>query len=316
MENFNKSRFLAYGAWDLAINKKLYKNIAVTIFVLYLGITTLGFFARAGLMGMTNNLYDIGVLQTYSWLSNAVVWVAAISAGFMFHNLLTRQSRITELTIPASYQEKFWWHLLIAVICPLIVSWLSFAVCDLFNMALTAIFFSPANVQSMVALTFAKPTADDFMNMLNMRVQMTPGMQGELAQLNITKFIEHVFDIMGPWRWILAFVPVFMYSGFYSFINSIKYKNNIPLSIVISIAIFIILVILITVSLFSFIAVAGLSDYPGPEPPYSITPMGMFDTIWDWIVGISIGELILGIIFWIGTWFKFKKAQLITATNK
>lgn len=316
MENFNTSRFLAYGAWDLTINRKLYRNLAITIFVLYLGITTLGFFFRAGFVGMTNNLYDIGVLQTYAWLSNAVVWVAAISAGFMFHNLLTRQSRITELTIPASYQEKFWWHLLISVICPIIVCWLSFAVCDLFNMALTAIFISPANVQSMVALTFIKPTADDVMNMINMRMQMTPRMEEELAQQNFTEFINHLFDTMGPWRWILSLAPIFMYTGFYSLINSIKYKNNIPLSIVISIAIFIILVIIITISLFSFFSVAALADYPGPTPPYSITPMGMFDTIWGWILGISIGECVLGIIFWIGTWFKFKKAQLITATNK
>ena len=318
MENFNKSRFLAYGAWDFAINKKLYKNMGITILVIMLGVTVLGFLTKMGVHNSPLEMITMDMtVQLSSWFSMILRWSVAICAGYMFHNMLTRQSRITELTIPASTWEKFLWHFLIAVIAPIVVCWLSIAICDGLNMLLTLIFIGSDEVESIVAMQFFPPSAEDIMEYVQIRTQSQASEQ-ELAMVQGQEFmntIQHILDKMcGPYTFIFWISSIVFYSGLFGYVNSIKYKHNIPLAIIICIVLGIVVGICAIVAMFTWMGTH--KELFWPDSDMMVAVITLFDTIIGWVIGFGIAEFVIGVLLWIGSWFKFKKSQLITVTNK
>ena len=117
MKAFDFNRFLNVARWDLSVNSKFYTRSAllmvaiicmpIVIYYLY-NMLTNGFF-------FTTETYD----NIYSFVSIDTILglvYTIITSGYIFHNLLTKQGRINELTLPATNLERFLWHVVVIVI--------------------------------------------------------------------------------------------------------------------------------------------------------------------------------------------------------
>lgn len=67
---------------------------------------------------MLGDLPNLGIgVRGYAVI---IVWIGMaymiISSGYMFHNLLTKQGRIQEFTLPATNLERFLWHAVVTVV--------------------------------------------------------------------------------------------------------------------------------------------------------------------------------------------------------
>ena len=117
MKAFDFNRFMNVARWDLTVNSKFYTRSAllmvalicmpVVLYYLYNMLTDNSFFATE----ISDNISFFVVCDIL--LGGAY---AIISSGYMFHNLITRQGRINELTLPATNLERFLWHVAVIVI--------------------------------------------------------------------------------------------------------------------------------------------------------------------------------------------------------
>ena len=117
MKAFDFNRFMNVARWDLTVNSKFYTRSAllmvalicmpVVLYYLYNMLTDNSFFATE----ISDNITFFVVCDIL--LGGAY---AIISSGYMFHNLITRQGRINELTLPATNLERFLWHVVVIVI--------------------------------------------------------------------------------------------------------------------------------------------------------------------------------------------------------
>lgn len=115
MKEFNLQRFLSVARWDLSINSQFYTRSALLI-VAIVCMPVVWFHLYAFFM-------DISMPESIklTWVfAQAMVWINSacciIASGYMFHNLLTKQGRISELTLPATNLERFLWHAIVTVI--------------------------------------------------------------------------------------------------------------------------------------------------------------------------------------------------------
>lgn len=69
---------------------------------------------------MLPGLSYIGTTDEVGVYAVIIVWIGMaymiISSGYMFHNLLTKQGRIHEFTLPATNLERFLWHAVVTVV--------------------------------------------------------------------------------------------------------------------------------------------------------------------------------------------------------
>ena len=117
MKAFDFNRFLNVARWDLSVNSKFYTRsallmvaiICMPIVVYYLyNMLTNGFFFSAETY---DNIHFFVVADVLLG-----IFYSIISSGYIFHNLLTKQGRINELTLPATNLERFLWHVVVIVI--------------------------------------------------------------------------------------------------------------------------------------------------------------------------------------------------------
>lgn len=159
--DFNKDRFLAFGQYDLTINKAFYRTMTlITVFVTT-GLTFVAFLVRwlmhSSMFGDTTLASGEYVpYQHYSIISGTVILLLAflstmhtIFAGFSFHNLRNKQGRISELMAPATNFEKFTWHLLVSLGGGLLVIIVAILFADGFNAILNLI-CHPMDAQSSI----------------------------------------------------------------------------------------------------------------------------------------------------------------------
>lgn len=314
MEKLNKIRFGNYAKWDFAINKKLYKNAAITIVSLFLGVTVIGFVGNyiasscLGIAGFDYRMFEVGVFQVTGWLWNLMEWTISISAGFLFHNMLTKQGRIMELTTPATMEEKFWWHVLMNVGGAIALCIFTYLACDAIYAILTAIFVGPDAVTSLFCYYLHDYSFDEIFN-----VAITS--KDVQNDINIINAVKEVF------RPLFYIIPLFVIAkltfstGLFGFINSIKYKNNIPMTLLTFLIIIVIFVVIIIVFTASFILPRAMADCSSPEVESELA-VSLLNAIFGFIYSLMGIEFIAGICLWIGTWKNYKKSQVITAGNK
>ena len=117
MKSFNFKRFLNVARWDLSVNSKFYTRSALLM---------------VAVICMPVVLYYLYSMVMKSYLSFATIYDTAegfatvinliglaymiIASGYMFHNLLTKQGRINELTLPATNLERFVWHAVVVIV--------------------------------------------------------------------------------------------------------------------------------------------------------------------------------------------------------
>lgn len=131
--NFN--RFINVARYNFAINRAQYMKLALSLFLvmalpfLMFVVKSIWFFAISGSAQLA--VSTIPGTSMGTWMSMCFIFAMPIICGYTFHNLLTKQSRIKELTLPASNGEKFLFHALVTVGGAFLVYVISFLLIDL-----------------------------------------------------------------------------------------------------------------------------------------------------------------------------------------
>ena len=209
MKQFSIKRFANVARWDLSVNSKFYTRSAImmmafistpiVLFYLY-NMLTKGFL----LMGNTSDNVE-SFAMTIGLIGLAYT---VISAGYMFHNLLTKQGRISELTLPATNLERFVWHAVVILIGVPLVFFCGVVVADFLHF-LFRLMITNADIQSLTAAYYWS----DFEGWHN----ATPGFE----------------DFMEDYGYELVttiFIWGACYTRSFSLFNAWKYKYNIPIT--------------------------------------------------------------------------------------
>ena len=159
MIQFEMKRFLSVARWDMTINKKFYMSQVACLLALavspvvfqYLlwwssgSISIFDFSGNtAGMNVPLKNTLDVGFFHVA-----VSSFIPIISLGYMFHNLVNKQGRIAELTLPASNAERFLWHTVFSLIAPMLVFGCSVLVADVVNLLFALLFGCLSTVTSL-----------------------------------------------------------------------------------------------------------------------------------------------------------------------
>lgn len=134
MKQFNFHRFLNVARWDLTVNSNFYIRAALLMVALICSPVLLYYLyiTASGELLDEYTVYDnVETLGAFTACIGGIICI--ISSGYMFHNLLTKQGRINELTLPATNLERFLWHFVVIVIGIQIVWFAGVAFADLLH---------------------------------------------------------------------------------------------------------------------------------------------------------------------------------------
>ena len=287
MSQFNIKRFLNVARWDLSVNSKFYTRSAImmmafistpiVLFYLY-NMLTKGFL----LMGNTSDNVE-SFAMTIGMIGIAY---SVISAGYMFHNLLTKQGRISELTLPATNLERFLWHAVVIMIGVPLVFFCGVVVADFLHF-LFRLMITNADIQSLTAAYYWGE--GDFSNWHN----YSPGFE----------------DFMEDYGYELV-TTIFIWGGCYtrsfSLFNAWKYKYNIPITFLFYFILWTVLpliLLFIGTMFFSKENVLDFIDWIKDTNPHNI------------VIGVGIVGILVYIGIWLLTYRLYKRAQLTTKRN-
>lgn len=203
MKAFSFNRFLNVARWDLSVNSKFYTrsslllvaiiSMPVVLYYLY-SMLNHNFF-------LTGNVSDnVGTFSVILALIGCAY--AVISSGYMFHNLLTKQGRISELTLPATNLERFLWHFVVIVIGVQVVYFFGVVFADVLHV-LFRLTIPGAEINSL--------TKEMFINCFNLE---------DLGMLS-----NHGFGVM-----LFFIILMSCYCRSFCLVNAWKYRYNIPLT--------------------------------------------------------------------------------------
>ena len=285
MKSFNIKRFLNVARWDLSVNSKFYTRSAImmmafistpiVLFYLY-NMLTKGFL----LMGNTSDNVE-SFAMTIGLIGLAY---SVISAGYMFHNLLTKQGRISELTLPATNLERFVWHAVVIMIGVPLVFFCGVVVADFLHF-LFRLMITNADIQSLTAAYYWS----DFEGWHN----ATPGLE----------------DFMEDYGYELVttiFIWGACYTRSFSLFNAWKYKYNIPITFLFYFILWTVLplvLLFIGTMFFSEENVMNFMNWIKDANPHNI------------IIGVGIVGILVYIGIWLLTYRLYSRAQLTTKRN-
>lgn len=212
MIQFDMKRFLSVGRWDVTVNRRFYTNQAIALLVLAVAPVVLRYLSAwaagdVALFGMgTAALYpamDMGYCIGFmTGFYRFVFWVLpVVSLSYMLHNMVRKQGRIQELTLPASNVERFLWHLAFCLLAPMVVFFGSMLLADGINMLFAAVFGCFSQVRSLICAFFVRPCF--------MPVDFSSGMGHPL--------LGHSFEVLS----MLCFMSTFALG------NAWKYRYNL-----------------------------------------------------------------------------------------
>ena len=287
MKSFNIKRFLNVARWDLSVNSKFYTRSAImmmafistpiVLFYLY-NMLTKGFL----LMGNTSDNVE-SFAMTIGLIGIAY---SVISAGYMFHNLLTKQGRISELTLPATNLERFVWHAVVIMIGVPLVFFCGVVVADFLHF-LFRLMITNADIQSLTAAYYWGE--GDFSNWHN----YSPGFE----------------DFMEDYGYELVttiFIWGACYTRSFSLFNAWKYRYNIPITFLFYFILWTVLplvLLFIGTMFFSEENVMNFMEWFKDANPHNI------------IIGMGIVGILVYIGIWLLTYRLYKRAQLTTKRN-
>ena len=280
INQFNFKRFLNVARWDLSVNSKFYTRSALLM---------------VAVICMPVVLYYLYSMVMKSYLSFATIYDTAegfatvinliglaymiIASGYMFHNLLTKQGRINELTLPATNLERFVWHAVVVIVGVDVVFFAGVLTADLLHV----LFRLPIPNAEIHSITFAAYNYD-FSELL------------ELDQFN-----KNTFGLI-----VFFFLMALCYVRSFSLVNAWKYRYNIPLTFFIYFLIQTFLPLLVLFIVTQFISPEFVSNLLNWLNEKSIT---------FWIVCLDIIAALLYVGIWLLTYRLYKRAQLTTKRN-
>ena len=144
-------RFMNVARWNFAINRSHYLKLALGLFfamslpLLLFILTTMWMSAVTG-----NAEYALASLPGTglgTWMCGCFYFALPLMAGYTFHNLLTKQTRIKELTLPASNGEKFLFHALVTIGGALLTYVVSFFLLAALQYVFVGVFYGFSHAQ-------------------------------------------------------------------------------------------------------------------------------------------------------------------------
>ena len=162
MNTFNFQRFLNVARWDIAINRTFYTRM----FILVAAIALLPMLAKylfalwtiIALGGSREAYITMNAIDDLTALAGATNFLLplmlTVMMGYMFHNLVTRQGRISELTLPSTNGERFLWHFCLIVGGGLLTGLASILLADLLHVLLGWAILRQTSFQSYTLLVF------------------------------------------------------------------------------------------------------------------------------------------------------------------
>ena len=287
MKCFSFKRFANVARWDLSVNSKFYTRSAImmmafistpiVLFYLY-NMLTKGFL----LMGNTSDNVE-SFAMTIGMIGIAY---SVISAGYMFHNLLTKQGRISELTLPATNLERFLWHAVVIMIGVPLVFFCGVVVADFLHF-LFRLMITNADIQSLTAAYYWGE--GDFSNWHN----YSPGFE----------------DFMEDYGYELVttiYIWGACYTRSFSLFNAWKYRYNIPITFLFYFILWTVLplvLLFLGTMFFSKENVLDFMNWIKDANPHNI------------IIGVGIVGILVYIGIWLLTYRLYSRAQLTTKRN-
>ncbi|MBP5392506.1 MAG: hypothetical protein J6Y59_01660 [Bacteroidaceae bacterium] len=285
MKQFSIKRFVNVARWDLSVNSQFYTRSAImmmafistpiVLFYLY-NMLTKGFL----LMGNTSDNVE-RFAMTISMIGLAY---SIISSGYMFHNLLTKQGRISELTLPATNLERFLWHVVVILIGVPLVFFCGVVVADFLHF-LFRLMITNADIQSLTATYYW----GDFSDWHNYSPAFEDFMEDYGCELVATIFV-----------WGAC------YTRSFSLFNAWKYKYNIPITFLFYFILWTVLpliLLFIGTMFFSKENVLDFMNWIKDVNPHNI------------IIGVGIVGILVYICIWLLTYRLYSRAQLTTKRN-
>ena len=296
--DFNKERFVNFAKYDLAINRKFYRNLFLVTISGALGIALLGFIIRWWLwQTIVDDYKSEGMVESFIPSSQTMfAWDSHGTSGFLFafcvimliifsgcwaHNLRTRQGRIIELTLPASNIEKFLWHIGLMVGGGTLLAALSMLLADGLN-AVLCLCTIPKGVE-----------------IQSLSTQIWDIITLHAVEESITIKYICISITLGS---------LLLQIGFYIYGNALKYKYNIILTYIAE-------QIISTVLFIAFLIGVTLISHNVDTTPIPDGEGG------EWIVELMLYafaavEVLLAYMFVWLSYRRYVKAQLITSLNK
>jgi len=200
---FKFSRFIDVARWDLTINSKFYLRSSILVVALCCFPVLMYYLYNL----LTGNYFEAGAaydkIEPFVMIISLVgMSYAIIASGYMFHNLVTRQGRINELTLPATNLEKFVWHFLVIAVGALIVFNIGVVCADLLH--------------SFFRIGFGSHTRS---------------ITAELFSAEFTWKVYKEFKLQGYYLMPLFSILTYCFVRTFSLVNAWKYKHNIPLTV-------------------------------------------------------------------------------------
>lgn len=279
MKAFSFNRFLNVARWDLSVNSKFYTrssllmvaimSMPIVLYYLY-SMLNHNFF-------LTGNVSDN--VGTFSVIITMIGFAyMLISSGYMFHNLLTKQGRISELTLPATNLERFLWHAVVIVIGVQVVYFFGVVFADLLH-TLFRLAIPGAEIKSLTTEMFNLDNWKD----------------------TTTVFGSHIFGVN-----MFIFLMLACYFRSFCLVNAWKYRYNIPLTFLIYFVLntaLPLLLLFIGKLLLTRESIERFGEWLGNTDP---------STLLVWL-NIFAGLIYVGI--WLLTYRLYTRAQLTTKRN-
>lgn len=138
---FNWARFCNYAHWDLIVNSRFYRKMALLMMSSMMTVILMIYLVIPIFKGFTfGNEETDPAKQVTIFMMAMGFFFSVIAMAYTFHSLLTKQSRILELTIPAATIERFVWHVLVVTVGTQLVLCASVAVVDLTHLILASVY--------------------------------------------------------------------------------------------------------------------------------------------------------------------------------
>lgn len=294
MIQFDMNRFLSVGRWDVTVNRRFYTNQAIALLVLAVAPVVLRYLSAwaagdVALFGMgTAALYpamDMGYLIGFmTGFYRFVFWVLpVVSLSYMLHNMVRKQGRIQELTLPASNVERFLWHLAFCLLAPMVVFFGSMLLADGINMLFAAVFGCFSQVRSLICAFFVRPCS--------MPVDFSSGMGHPL--------LGHSFEVLS----MLCFMSTFALG------NAWKYRYNLIFTCLVHVVLWLVSGICLKFLAGAFLQFAGYDCFA--DTYCNFDPNG---TVMFCLLDLFMLALLVGI--WALTYKLYCDAQVTSRRNR
>lgn len=279
---FSFKRFINVARWDLTINSKFYTRSALFLMAIICMPVCLSYLYKIMLGGLPN----LGINDEVGVYAVIIVWIGMvymiISSGYMFHNLLTKQGRIQEFTLPATNLERFLWHAVVTVV------------------GVHLVFIAGVLLADLIHILFRLMVPGAEINSIFLYVFVVAWKYWEQINLLSSNHIGVIFYIT---------LMTLCYVRSYCLVNAWKYRHNILLTFFIYFLLQSILpLIILSVGMLFFIEKADVSWFASwlIDIDKHFTPF---------IICMNVFAALLYVGIWLLTYRLYKRAQLTTKRN-